>query len=339
MIQHHQVFHENLEKKEAIGQIERLLIKDYKQIEITTDTSVHTALVSKKGKASIRTRQRETFKKLSLSHDRKKDCLLPADEPVPFLVELGVQTKSGKIMDKKYKKYRQINRFLEYVQDVLPRLEKGKPLTILDFGCGKAYLTFALYHYLKIMEGYEVTMIGLDLKQEVIRDCSRLAEKLGYSGLTFLQGDIGSYEGVDRADMVVTLHACDTATDFALDKAVRWGAEVILSVPCCQHEMNGKITGELMQPILKYGILKEKIAALITDGLRANLLEQKGYDVQILEFIDMEHTPKNLMIRAVKGKGGNPGDKKAYQTLCDSMNLHGTLEKLLQETALHENGG
>ncbi|MCH5252338.1 MAG: SAM-dependent methyltransferase [Lachnospiraceae bacterium] len=327
-----QVFHDNYSKPEAIKKVEELLTTVYKQIEITAASFVCTALVSKKGKSTIRKKQTEAYKKLTLTHNRKKAYILPEREPVPFLVELGVQTKEGKVIDKKHKKFRQINRFLEFVRDVLPRLEKGKRLTILDFGCGKSYLTFALYHYLKIMEGYEVNMIGLDLKEEVIRNCNRLAEKLGYDDLTFLQGDISSYEGVDTVDMVVTLHACDTATDFALDKAVRWGAKVILSVPCCQHEINRQISGELLQPVLKYGVLKEKIAALITDGLRANLLEQKGYEVQILEFIDTEHTPKNLMIRAIKGKGKKPAETTAYQTLCDSMNLHGTLEKLMQES-------
>jgi len=175
-------------------------------------------------------------------------------------------------------------------------------VTILDFGCGKSYLTFAMYHYLKELKAYPVRIIGLDLKADVIAHCNELAQKYGYSGLQFLVGDIAQYEGVDAVDMVVTLHACDTATDYALDKAVKWGAKVILSVPCCQHELNQQIENELLQPVLKYGLIKERMAALLTDALRAEILESKGYQVQILEFIDMEHTPKNILIRGVKNE-------------------------------------
>ena len=246
-----------------------------------------------------------------------------------------MQTADGKIVDKKYKKFRQINRFLEFIQDVLPELPQNKKLTIIDFGCGKSYLTFAVYYFLKIMNGYEVRMIGLDLKKDVIEHCNRLAEQFGYEDLTFLQGDISSFEGVDTVDMVMTLHACDTATDYALDKAVRWGAGVILSVPCCQHEMNGQISSNLLQPVLKYGILKERISALMTDGLRAEFLEQRGYDVQILEFIDMEHTPKNLLIRGIKKKDNRDSvrekEQKAYSRLCEEIHFHGTLERLWKD--------
>ena len=244
-----------------------------------------------------------------------------------------MQSQSGKILDKKQKKFRQINRFLEFIRDVLPKLPRDERLTILDFGCGKSYLTFAVYYYLKIQMGYDVRMIGLDLKKDVILHCNELAKKLGYEDLVFYEGDISSFEGVDRVDMVMTLHACDTATDYALHKAVRWGARVILSVPCCQHEMNQKIQSNLLQPVLKYGIVKERIASLLTDGLRASLLEQEGYDVQILEFIDMEHTPKNLLIRAVRTEGRRPAEneRESYERLCDEMCLHGTLEYLLRE--------
>lgn len=336
-----QVFHVNSEKAEAISRIAELMRVEYKQIEIQTDSGSYSALVNKKGRAAIRSRQTEAHKKIELSHNRKKAYILPENEAIPFLIELGVQTKEGKIVDKKYKKFRQINRFLEFIRDVLPGLKKDRRLTVIDFGCGKSYLTFAMYHYLKIMNGYAVRMIGLDLKKDVIENCNRLAGKLGYEDLTFLQGDISSYEGVSEVDMVVTLHACDTATDYALDKAVRWGADVILSVPCCQHELNRQISGELLRPVLKYGILKERIAALLTDGLRANLLEQKGYEVQLLEFIDMEHTPKNILIRAVKKQSEGTekactvsvqaSKEQAYKLLCDELNLHGTLERLLRE--------
>lgn len=343
-----QVFHTNREKADTIVEINRLLSEDFKQMELTTERETITVLISKKGKTTIRRKQVERFYtakddevfEQKFSHNRAKEYLLPA-KGVPFLTELGITTAEGKVVDKKYKKYRQINRFLEFIRDVLPKLPKDKTLTIVDFGCGKSYLTFAMYYYLKILNGYQVRMIGLDLKEDVISHCNALAEKLKYHELTFLQGDISTYTGVNQVDMVVTLHACDTATDFALDKAIRWGATVILSVPCCQHEINRQITPDILQPVCKYGILKERMSALITDGLRANLLEQSGYDVQLLEFIDMEHTPKNILIRAVKQnlenvKGSENSRRKkevlAYETLCSRMNLHTTLEKLLKKS-------
>lgn len=328
-----QVFHENMDKETAVEQICTFLEKDYKQLDLLCEQSSFSALVSKKGKSTIKENKNQIVKKIDLSHNRKKRYILDTDEVIPFLVDLGVQTKEGKIVDKKYKKYKQINRFLEFVKDVLPELPKDRPVKIIDFGCGKSYLTFAVYYYLHIMNGRDVEMIGLDLKKDVIAHCNRMAEKYEYTSLHFLEGDISTYDGADSADMVITLHACDVATDFALDKAVHWNAKVILSVPCCQHELNAQIENDMLEPLLKYGILKERFAALLTDALRANLLEQNGYEVQILEFIDMEHTPKNLLIRAVKR--GEKADKKqeklenSYKTLCDELNAHGTLEKIL----------
>ena len=328
-----QVFHENMNKETAVEQICTFLEKDYKQLDLLCEQSSFSALVSKKGKSTIKENKNQIAKKIDLSHNRKKRYILDTDEVIPFLVDLGVQTKEGKIVDKKYKKYKQINRFLEFVKDVLPELPKDRPVKIIDFGCGKSYLTFAVYYYLHIMNGRDVEMIGLDLKKDVIAHCNRMAEKYEYTSLHFLEGDISTYDGADSADMVITLHACDVATDFALDKAVHWNAKVILSVPCCQHELNAQIENDMLEPLLKYGILKERFAALLTDALRANLLEQNGYEVQILEFIDMEHTPKNLLIRAVKR--GEKADKKqeklenSYKTLCDELNAYGTLEKIL----------
>ena len=329
-----QVFHENMDKETTVEQICTFLEKDYKQLDLLCEQSSFSVLVSKKGKSTIKENKSRIAKKIDLSHNRRKKYILDTDEVIPFLVDLGVQTKEGKIVDKKYKKYKQINRFLEFVKDVLPELPKDRPVKIIDFGCGKSYLTFAVYYYLHIMNGRDVEMIGLDLKKDVIAHCNRMAEKYEYTNLHFLEGDISTYDGADSADMVITLHACDVATDFALDKAVHWNAKVILSVPCCQHELNAQIENDMLEPLLKYGILKERFAALLTDALRANLLEQNGYEVQILEFIDMEHTPKNLLIRAVKR--GEKADKKqeklenSYKTLCDELNAHGTLETLLK---------
>lgn len=335
-----QVFHTNLDKETAVERICSLVGYDYRQLDLQCEQNSYRILVSKKGKVNIKEQKNTSVKKIDLAHNRKKQYILDGSEKIPFLMDLGVQTKDGKIVDKKQKKLRQINRFLEFVRDVLPVLKKngqdGRPLRIIDFGCGKSYLTFAVYYYLKIMNGIDVRMTGLDLKTDVIRRCNELAEKYGYTELRFSEGDIRSYEGADEVDMVITLHACDTATDYALEKAVKWGANVILSVPCCQHEIAKQIDSELLSPLLKYGILKERFSALLTDALRASLLEQNGYDVQILEFIDMEHTPKNLLIRAVinhEKREGNTekreSERQRYETLCDAVNSHGTLERLL----------
>lgn len=247
--------------------------------------------------------------------------------------ELGsvnvLSSKKGKLTIKEKKKKKEGN-----LCDKPIRMEalshNRKKRYILEDGCGKSYLTFAMYYYLHELQQYDVRIVGLDLKEDVIEKCSVLAKKYGYEKLTFCQGDIASYEGVDRVDMVVTLHACDTATDYALAKAVAWGASVILSVPCCQHELNRQIHNEVLAPVFSYGVLKERIAALMTDGLRAQMLEQAGYDTQILEFIDMEHTPKNLLIRAVY-TGKKKENKEQLRTCLDAFGLHPTLERLLKE--------
>ena len=248
------------------------------------------------------------------AHNRVKQYILKEGVPVPFLIDLGVMNGQGKIVHARYDKFRQINRFLEFIEDILPQLNKNKENVIIDFGCGKSYLTFAMYYYLKEVKGYPVRIIGLDLKEDVIRHCSDLAVRYGYEKLSFTCGDIASYEGVDHVDMVVTLHACDLATDYALEKAVGWGAKVILSVPCCQHELNRQIHNPVLQPVLEYGLLKERMAALYTDGIRAKVLEYRGYNTQILEFIDMEHTPKNILLRAVLRKEGDAEREKKKET-------------------------
>lgn len=295
-----QAFHENLSVEETCEKI-LAYMQSMKQMQMETRTYNYTVLVSKKGKVTIKRRmQQGNWKQVDLTHNRKKHYILEEGTMVPFLRDLGVMTAEGKIVHAKFDKFRQINRFLEFVEDVLPQLPKDREVTILDFGCGKSYLTFAMYYYLHELKKYDVCMIGLDLKTDVIRHCNELSEKYGYEKLKFLEGNIADYTGAREVDMVVTLHACDTATDFALEKAVGWNAKVILSVPCCQHEVNRQIASDTLKPVLKYGLLKERFAAIVTDGLRAEYLESVGYDVQILEFIDMEHTPKNLLIRAIK---------------------------------------
>lgn len=295
--------HINYEKQDLMIAALSWMEQDYKQLQVDAATLSASVLVSKKGKVTIRRRQLEKARPVArLSHNRKKRYILEEGIPVPFLVELGVMTPEGRVVNSKYDKFRQINRFLEFIEDICPALPRNRELTMIDFGCGKSYLTFAMYYYLRHLQGLDLRIIGLDLKEDVIEHCNQLAKKFGYEKLQFLTGDIADYEGVDQVDLVVTLHACDTATDYALAKAVGWNARAILSVPCCQHEVNRQMKNEVMEPVLQYGLLKERMAALITDGLRASLLEQQGYDVQVLEFIDMEHTPKNILIRGVKKK-------------------------------------
>lgn len=326
------VFHENYEKQDMLEQILSCMENSFKQMEGESMTGRVTVLVSKKGKLTIRQVKKqlreegEAVLQPDLSHNRIKRYILEEGKAVPFLIDLGVQTKEGRIVRARYDKFRQINRYLEFVEDVLPVFPKDKCIHIIDFGCGKSYLTFALYYYLHELKGYDISITGLDLKEDVIEHCSRLSEKYGYHNLHFLKGDIAEFEGADEVDMVVTLHACDTATDYALKKAVDWNAKVIFSVPCCQHEVNKQIESESLAPILKYGLIKERMSALITDAVRANLLEEMGYDTQVLEFIDMEHTPKNILIRAVKGGGHKAtGIEKATKSLC----VETTLQKLL----------
>lgn len=327
-----QVKHKNLDAAKSLEEIQEYMEKEFKQIEIVTQIERITALVSKKGKATIKRKSQsgEQDRVVNLSHNREKQYLLKEGTPVPFLIDLGVQTKDGRVSAKMYHKFRQINRFLELIQDVLPALDKEKDITILDFGCGKSYLTFAMYYFFHELKGYQVKMIGLDLKKEVIERCNQLCAQYGYENLEFLVGDIKSYDGCQNVDMVVTLHACDTATDYALAKAVEWNAKVILSVPCCQHEANLQIKNEQLNSILKYGILKERISALITDGIRANVLEQYGYETQVLEFIDLSHTPKNLMIRAIRKE-----EKKSYanevENIQKELHLDLTLPRLLKK--------
>lgn len=336
------VFHKNYEREDFFTLLEQYVTGyateeepeksvKFKQIVIQTTKEQVTVLVSKKGKITIKeNKKKKELPKPITAHNRTKNYILKEGTAVPFLIDLGVMTREGKVVQSKYDKYRQINRFLEFVEDVIEELPRDKELTILDFGCGKSYLTFALYYYFKNLKGYNINIVGLDLKEDVIRNCNALAKKYQYDKLTFLHGDIAEYEELEQVDMVVTLHACDTATDYALEKAIQWNAKVILSVPCCQHEINRQINCKEFNTILKYGLLKERISALLTDGLRAELLECHGYKTQILEFIDMEHTPKNILIRAVKQKQGKKKDTKDYEKLVEFLKVNPTLGQLLE---------
>ena len=325
-----QVFHKNYTKKEVVSFLEEAITHQFQQVEIQTISNNVTILISKKGKITIKEKKNQTTEKeIDFSHNRKKSYLLEEGTPIGFLIDLGIQDSDGKILKSKYDKYRQINRFLEFIDDIVPALKKEGRIHILDFGCGKSYLTFAMYHFLKVIKGMDISITGLDLKSDVIHNCNLLSQKYQYENLKFLHGDIAEYTQEDQIDMVVTLHACDTATDFALQKAVLWGAKVILSVPCCQHELNQQISCEVLKPILKYGLIKERIAALATDAIRAEILEGHGYEVQILEFIDMEHTPKNILIRAVKRREKSERQKEELTELFSFLQIDPTLNKLL----------
>ena len=333
-----QAFHENFTAEQLTDRICTALQEQFRQGEFSAKTLQATVLVSKKGKLTLkvknsgkapRTAASEEEELQALAHNRTKHYILEEGKPVDFLVGLGVQTPDGRVTRARFDKFRQINRYLEFIEDVIDELPKDRTIRIIDFGCGKSYLTFAMYYYLHELQHRDIQVTGLDLKTDVIKHCNELAEKLGYDRLKFERGDISTYEGTDVADMVVTLHACDLATDYALDKAVKWGARVILAVPCCQHELNRQIKCDPLKPVLKYGIIKERVAALLTDALRANLLEQQGYETQILEFIDMEHTPKNLLIRAVKKNGMRPKKSADIGTVEELLHVAPTLEKLL----------
>lgn len=348
-----QVFHENMTPETLCENCIKWLQNDFGQMEVHHEQGMLICLTNKKGTLTIKEKRNvnlnggrasvdkakqsvQAEKRLQeLAHNRKKQYILEENIPVGFLIDLGVQTPQGKIIHSAYDKFRQINRFLEFVEDVLPALEDKEVIRILDFGCGKSYLTFAIYHYLHELKKKDVQIIGLDLKEDVIAHCNALKDKYGYKNLRFLTGDIKDYTGQDEVDMVVTLHACDVATDYALYKALKWNAKVILSVPCCHHEVNRQISNEALRPMLKYGIVKDRMAALVTDSLRALILEKQGYEAQLLEFIDMTHTPKNILIRAVKTDKIISTTKLAKlseqeKEFTEFLGIHTTLQKLLE---------
>ena len=324
------VLHSNHSAADVKKKIIDYMTEDFKQAQINMTDAAATILSSKSKTLTCKYKKAGQLKaQRDLSHNRTQKYIIQEGKPVAFMIDLGVMGQDGKIIRTRYDKFRQINRFLEYIEDILPKLDKERELTIIDFGCGKSYLTFAMYYYLKELKGYNIRIIGLDLKADVIEHCNELRTRYGYDKLDFYVGDIATYKDVDKVDMVVTLHACDTATDYALAKAVKWGAEVILSVPCCQHEANRTIKSDILSPVMDYGILKERMAAIVTDAARAKLLTANGYDTQILEFIDMEHTPKNLLIRAVKSSKEDISAREKTKDMLEALNLELTIDKLI----------
>ncbi|ENY99858.1 hypothetical protein HMPREF1092_02995 [Clostridium thermobutyricum] len=311
------------------------MFNNYKNLNAWSKNSTYDLKISKKGKIFLGKKGGDNSKIASKasSHNKEKNYILKEGMIIEPLIDLGVFSKEGKVINSKYDKYKQINRFVEIVDDEIKKND-FKELTILDFGCGKSYLTFVLYYYFVKIKNIKVKMIGLDLKKDVIEKCNKIAEGYGYDNLHFELGDINGFKYENKVDMVITLHACDTATDYALYNAVKWNAKMIFSVPCCQHEFNSQMDTDTFSIISKYGIIKERMAALMTDAVRGNLLEAAGYKTQLLEFIDIAHSPKNILIRASKGGVSKAKKEKAIEevnNLVNEFNFKPTLLKLLQD--------
>ncbi len=326
------VLHQNFSQQDAAAEMARLLEEEFHQgVLYTAQHDFHLLAFGRlKIKTQAPTRQPQAIK----GHDGDKNYILQPDGNYDFLVQLGVMNEQGRVVKAKYDKFRQINKYLELVAQCVDQLPQDRTLRIIDFGCGKSYLTFALYYYLVKMLGRKVEIIGLDLKEDVVTFCRQVAQELDYQGLTFSIGDIRGYQGSGQVDMVVTLHACDTATDDAIVQAMGWGAKIILTVPCCQHELFSQISNPQMEPITRHGILKERLSAMITDTIRGQRMEACGYQVSIMEFISMEHTPKNILIKGVRQGGFHPKSYEAYRQFAAFWQIHPYLERRLQEIGL-----
>ncbi|MCH5193115.1 MAG: SAM-dependent methyltransferase [Oscillospiraceae bacterium] len=331
-----QVFHENVDSSQAADRCGELLREGWRQLNAWGQSHEYELSVSKKGKLFLSKKKLTSPAPAASEHNRTKNYIIPEDKPFPALIDMGVFTKEGKVAKPMYDKFRQINRFAEIIDDAVREHRiPDRPIRIIDFGCGKSYLTFVLYHYFTEIRGMDVQMLGLDLKADVIDKCNAAAKRYGYTGLKFEMGDIENASVTGKVNMVVTLHACDTATDYALHNAVMREADMIFSVPCCQHELGGQMKTDNFGILTRYGIIKERTAALCTDAIRANLLEYCGYRTQLLEFIDFEHTPKNILIRAVRRDSPSP-KRKMYldeaEALMKEFSFEPTLYRLLKES-------
>ena len=328
-----QVFHENIDKDILEEKLLEFIEGSYKQVAAWANNYTFDLKISKKGKVFLSKKKMNNEKLTKKGHNKEKNYILKEGMIIEPLIDLGVFTKEGKVINSKYDKYKQINRFVEIIDDEIKKNDY-KELTILDFGCGKSYLTFVLYYYFVKIKNINVKMIGLDLKEDVIKKCNEIAKRYNYENLHFELGDINGFKYNNKVDMVITLHACDTATDYALYNAIKWNTKMIFSVPCCQHEFNSQMKAESLSILTKYGIVKERVAALMTDSVRANLLECVGYKTQLLEFIDIAHSPKNILIRASKSNVSKEKKEKALNEVKDLMNqfnFNPTLYNLLKE--------
>lgn len=323
--------HRNFSDAEALQWLENEL-PHYRQLWLETTASAIHFSKTKSGNFSSRTSPLPQKSSPLLAHNRQKRHILQEGIPIPFLISLGIMNNEGKVIAAKQSKFRQINHFLEVVNDILPHLKS--PLRAVDYGCGKAYLTFATAYFLK-SQGLIFEMTGIDRKEDLIETCNRIARETGASEiLHFIQGNVlDKEEQPPPVDLALALHACDTATDAALAKAILGGATVILAAPCCQHELYTQISCPSLQPLLKHGILKERFSALATDALRALLLEASGYKTQIIEFVDPEHTKKNILIKAIKRKESAPSHTaqalQSYHALKALLHAQPSLEVLL----------
>lgn len=334
-----QVFHENIEKEELKERMISMMDK-FKQLSAISKEYNFDIRISKKGKVFFSKHEQKNKINISSDHNKKKNYILQEGMIIPPLIDLGVFSKEGKIINSKYDKFKQINRFVEIIDHEVKNIEKdyskesGNVLHILDFGCGKSYLTFIIYYYFTEIKKMNVRITGLDLKKDVIKNCNQVAEKYNYKNLKFELGDINGYKYENNVDMVITLHACDTATDYALFNAINWNAKMIFSVPCCQHEINSTINPNKLGILTKYGIVQERVSALFTDAIRANLLEAMGYKTQLLEFIDIENSPKNILIRAVKTNISKDKKRKAIdeiEKMREEFKFDQTLYNLLKD--------
>ena len=331
-----QVFHENIDTKELNDKILEYMKEDFKQLNAWSANNTYDVKISKKGKIFLGKKKSDNKNIVNKDHNKEKNYILKEGMIIQPLIDLGVFTKEGKVVNSKYDKYKQINRFIEIIDDEIKKNDQ-KELTILDFGCGKSYLTFVLYYYFVEIKKINVKMIGLDLKEDVIKKCNDIAKRYNYENLHFEIGDINGFKYNNKVDMVITLHACDTATDYALYNAVKWNAKMIFSVPCCQHELNSQMKTEELSILTRYGIVQERVAALMTDSIRANLLETLGYKTQLLEFIDIAHSPKNILIRASKSNISKEKKEKSLlevEALMNQFNFKPTLYNLLRKDNL-----
>lgn len=319
-----QVFHKNIELESIDFFIIEELEKDFNNLELFTNDYIYGYRISSKGKL-LTNKRKNTSEFINVEHNRKKNYIIKENTIIEPLIDLGVLTKDGNIVKSSYDKYRQINRFLEIIDD---SIKNENYLKIIDFGCGKSYLTFILYYYLVYIKNIECDIIGLDLKEDVIDNCNKLAEKYKYNRLKFIKGDVAKYKD-DKVDMIITLHACDTATDYALYHAINMGCKYIFSVPCCQHEINGELSSDKLHLVNKYGILKERFSSILTDAIRANILEYSGYKTQVMEFVDIENSPKNLLIRAVYKGNKNLKIKEEIESLLKEYNINQKLYELI----------
>ena len=322
-----QVFHKNVEETEARDLIISFLTDEFNNLELTTEEYIYSYRVTQKGKVLSNKRKTKEVSLVPVSHNKKKNYILEDGTLVPALVDLGIQMPDGKVTKAGYDKFKQINRFLEIIDDCI---SEEKHLNIIDFDCGKSYLTFILYYYFVEIKKMDVNITGLDLKEDVIDHCNEIAEKYGYSKLKFYKGDIAKYKEKNDIDMIVTLHACDTATDYALYHAITMNVKYIFSVPCCQHEINLELDSKNFHVINKFGILKDRFSALLTDAIRANILQYYGYKTNVMEFVDFENSPKNLLIRAVKTNNSlNPKIKEEIDAILREYNISQKLYSLL----------